>query len=84
VTSTGRVVAFDENRGHGAVIDADDREWLFHAVEIIDGSRRIAVGTPVSFELVPGLLGRWEAASVRPLSGTRPDQDSSEDVSSSS
>jgi hypothetical protein len=33
---------------------------------IADGTRTIALGTPVEFEVVAGHLGRWEAADVAP------------------
>jgi cold shock CspA family protein len=63
---TGRVVEFDERGGYGH-IEADDRtRRFFHCVAIADGSRTIAVGTPVTFRLVPGLAGRWEAGDIRP------------------
>jgi cold shock CspA family protein len=62
----GRVRAFDEAAGHGTVVDDENREWFFHSVEIADGSRTIRPDTAVSFDLVPGRLGRWEAASLRP------------------
>ena len=61
----GIVAAFDETAGHGLVRAHDGSEWFFHAVAIADGSRTIEVGTAVDFQVVPGLAGRWEAASVR-------------------
>jgi cold shock CspA family protein len=60
----GRVTAFDERRGLGTVTARDGRAYSFHATRIADASRRIAVGTEVEFEVVPGLLGRWEAAAI--------------------
>ena len=60
----GTVVAFDEHRGLGEIGTADGCRYPFHCVEIADGSRAIEVGTPVTFEVVPGALGRWEAARV--------------------
>lgn len=62
----GTVVDFDEHRGTGTVRDADGTEHPFHCTQIADGSRTIAVGTAVEYEVVPGHLGRWEAAGVRP------------------
>lgn len=59
------VVAFDEHRGLGEVEDADGRRFAFHCTEIVDGTRSIAVGTPVTFEIAPGPLGRWEAARIQ-------------------
>ena len=37
----------------------------FHSTAITDGSRSIDVGRVVTFELVPGRQGRWEATQVR-------------------
>jgi cold shock CspA family protein len=66
---TGRVVAFDEHKGYGTVsADEDDRELFFHCTQIADGSRTIAVGTEVAFEVVAGHLGRWEATQITPHS----------------
>ncbi|MGH9119241.1 MAG: hypothetical protein ACRD0A_15575 [Acidimicrobiales bacterium] len=62
----GTVTAFDERFGRGVVTGDDGVEWGFHAVAILDGSRRIEVDARVDFEVVPGLLGRWDAASVEP------------------
>jgi cold shock CspA family protein len=61
----GTVTAFDEPRGLG-VITAAGTEYPFHCTVIADGTRTIAVGTDVEFEVVPGGLGRWEAAAVTP------------------
>jgi cold shock CspA family protein len=61
------VSAFDERMGIGVVTGADGAELTFHAVAIADGSRSIAVGTEVTYEVVPALLGRWEAAALVPF-----------------
>jgi cold shock CspA family protein len=61
----GRVTAFDEQRGRGE-IESDGDRFPFHCTEIADGTRTIAVGTVVAFEVVPGPLGRWEAGSIEP------------------
>jgi cold shock CspA family protein len=63
----GRVSAFDQRRGIGSVTGLDGTEWFFHATAISDGSRAIAVGTPVHFRLEPGHGGRYEARAVTPL-----------------
>jgi cold shock CspA family protein len=62
----GRVVEFDEHVGTGAVEGEDGRRLTFHCVAIADGSRRIDVGASVTFDVVPGRLGRYEAWAVRP------------------
>ncbi len=61
----GRVVDFDEHVGLGHVSAADGTEYLFHCVEIADGSRRIDVGTTVEFDLLRK-FGRDEASQLRP------------------
>jgi len=58
----GTVVEFDRDVGLG-VIEAGGRRYPFHCIEIADGSRDIAVGTEVSFELLCK-LGRYEAAAI--------------------
>lgn len=63
--ATGTVVEFDEAVGLGTVEDAGDgRRYLFHCTQIADGSRTIAVGAAVAFDVVPGHLGRFEAARI--------------------
>ncbi|HET6875255.1 MAG TPA: hypothetical protein VFH70_10775 [Acidimicrobiales bacterium] len=54
--------------GGSSVSDGSDPpgEWEFHCTQIAGGSRSIEVGTPVSFSVRAGRLGRWEAVSVTP------------------
>jgi CspA family cold shock protein len=68
-TVAGTVVEFDEAGGYGTVAAAaPDRRWFFHCTAIADGSRTIAVGTEVEFEVAAGRLGRFEAVDLRPVS----------------
>ena len=60
----GVVADFDEHKGYGTVRSGDGRELFFHCTEIADGSRTIAAGTEVTFEVAAGHLGRWEATSI--------------------
>jgi cold shock CspA family protein len=61
----GTVVEFDEHKGYGTVRDGTDgRELFFHCTQIADGSRTIAPGTEVTFDVVAGHLGRWEAIAI--------------------
>ena len=60
----GTVTAFDDGRGRGIVTAADGRQYAFHATRIADGTRRIAVGAPVRFIVVPATLGQWEASGI--------------------
>ena len=61
----GSVAEFDEAKGYGIVRAQDGRELFFHCTQIADGSRTIDVGAEVTFEVVPGHQGRWEAARIR-------------------
>jgi cold shock CspA family protein len=63
---TGKVSAFDERRGLGEITADDATVYPFHCTVIADGTRTIEVGAPVKFEVVPGHLGRWEAAEIKP------------------
>jgi cold shock CspA family protein len=62
----GRVVEFDYDSGLGAVEGDDGRRLSFHCTAIADGSRTIAVGTEVDYEVTAGLQGRWEARRLSP------------------
>jgi cold shock CspA family protein len=60
----GTVASFDESVGLGTIVDPVGTEFLFHCIEIADGSRSIAVGSEVDFDLL-AKFGRWEAANIR-------------------
>jgi cold shock CspA family protein len=64
---TGTVSTFDDRVGLGSVGTADGAEHPFHCTAILDGTRTIAEGTPVAFELSPRAGGRWEATRLRPV-----------------
>jgi cold shock CspA family protein len=61
----GTVSAFDALVGLGEITGEDGAGVPFHCIVIADGSRDIAVGTVVEFDLIPK-LGRYEATDVRP------------------
>jgi cold shock CspA family protein len=61
----GTIAAFDADAGFGEVEGEDGSRWFFHCTRIEDGSRAIDVGAAVSFEVVAGHLGRYEATGVR-------------------
>jgi cold shock CspA family protein len=63
----GEVSTFDAHVGLGTVRAEDGRELEFHCTQLADGTRTIDVGAAVRFEVVPGHLGRWEAARVEKL-----------------
>jgi cold shock CspA family protein len=60
----GVVSHWDDHGGYGTIRAEDGRELFFHCTAIVDGTRTIDEGTTVTFEVVPGRLGRWEAAAV--------------------
>ena len=62
----GRVAEFDEHVGLGAVEGEDGSRLDFHCVAIADGSRHIDVGAAVTYDVVPGHVGRYEAWGIRP------------------
>jgi cold shock CspA family protein len=59
----GTVTGFDEAVGLGFV-ESDEQRYRFHCTQIADGSRTIEVGRAVTFTLIPGRRGEWEAAAV--------------------
>jgi cold shock CspA family protein len=60
---TGRVTEFDAGRGLGMVHADDGGDYLFHLIEIADGTRTIDVGQPVVFERLPR-FGRFQAGRL--------------------
>ena len=63
----GKVKTFDRETGLGEVDAGGGRAYPFHCTEIADGSRDIAPGTAVTFEVTPSHLGSWEARAITPL-----------------
>ena len=67
-TQRGTVIAFDDAIGFGDVQSTDDqRTYFFHCTQIAGGSRTIPVGAAVTFRVVAGRMGRWEAVDVLPV-----------------
>jgi cold shock CspA family protein len=62
----GTVTDFDDFAGWGTVTDGAGIERFFHCTTIADGTRTIAVGTEVTFEVRPGAAGSWEATRLTP------------------
>ncbi|MEO1058461.1 MAG: hypothetical protein AAFY28_16255 [Actinomycetota bacterium] len=60
----GIVATFDEIVGLGTVVDDTGASYPFHCIEIVDGTRSIAVGTRVEFSTRPR-IGRHEAVAIR-------------------
>jgi cold shock CspA family protein len=63
-TGQGVVVAFDDHKGFGTVRGDDGEELFFHCTQIADGTRTIAVGARVRYDVVAGHQGKWEASAV--------------------
>jgi hypothetical protein len=59
----GTVASFDEPRGLGTV-DVGGTSYPFHCTALLDGTRSVEVGTPVTFELRAAGMGRWEATRI--------------------
>jgi cold shock CspA family protein len=62
--ATGTVTAFDVQTGLGELTAEDGATYPFHCTAIADGTRAIDTGTPVTFTIVAGHLGRLEAAQI--------------------
>jgi cold shock CspA family protein len=60
------VEAFDEHVGLGTVVDLDGARHPFHCTAILDGTRNIETGAAVTYQLVPGRSGNFEAAMLAP------------------
>ena len=65
---TGAVADFDEAKGYGTIRADNGSELFLHCTKIADGSSTITVGAAVTFDVMPGHLGRWEATAIRPSS----------------
>jgi len=48
----------------GEITSEDGNALAFHSTAIANGTRRIAEGTQVEFDVVAGVPGRWEAAAI--------------------
>lgn len=60
---TGTVTEFDEAKGLGSVHGENGVDYLFHVVEITDGTRSIEIGQRVSFHPLPK-FGRFQAGRI--------------------
>jgi cold shock CspA family protein len=63
---TGTVESYDDHAGFGWVVADDGARHWFHCTQIADGTRHAEQGQRVRFTVVPGHLGRWEAADLQP------------------
>jgi cold shock CspA family protein len=62
--SHGTVTEFDDHAGLGEVTTSDGVVHPFHCTAIADGTRTIATGVEVTFAVVSGRSGRWEAVQL--------------------
>ena len=63
----GQVSGYAPEVGLGTVSVVGGERYRFHCTAIADGSRNIAVGTPVMVDIGPAGPGSWEAIWVAPL-----------------
>ena len=57
------MTAFDPLKGLGTITAEGGAEYVFHVIEIEDGSRSIEIGRTVDFEPL-ARFGRFEAGKV--------------------
>ena len=60
----GVVTGWDDRAGYGTITAETGESYFFHCTQLQDGSRTIDEGTTVTFDVVAGRLGRWEAENV--------------------
>lgn len=60
----GVVESFDEAFGTGVIRSDAEERLAFHCIEIADGTRTIAVGTPVRATRSVGRRGHDEATAI--------------------
>ena len=62
----GTVIEFDDAKGLGTVATDAGARYLFHVIEIADGTRSITIGQPVSFQPLPK-FGTLQAGRLHKL-----------------
>ena len=60
----GIVTEFDAAAGLGTVTTDDGTAYPFQCTQIADGTRTIAVGSAVAFDVRPWHRGRYEATAI--------------------
>ena len=61
---TGVVSEWDDAGGYGTITGDEGGQHFFHCTQLLDGTRTTEVGARVTFEVVAGRLGRWEAVEI--------------------
>ena len=62
----GIVESFDDPRGIGVIRANGGAGYGFHCTSIAGEGRTIAEGVEVTFTVVPGRHGQWEASGIHP------------------
>jgi cold shock CspA family protein len=60
----GKVTGFDPGKGLGTVRADNGTDYVFHVIEIADGTRTIDVGQPVRFQPL-AKFGQYQACKLR-------------------
>ena len=60
----GTITQFDPGRGLGTVTAEDGTDYVFHVIEIADGTRMIDVGQAVRFQPL-AKFGHYQACRLR-------------------
>lgn len=66
--TNGVVAEWDDHGGYGTIVSDDRQSLFFHCTQLVDGTRTTQVGVHVTFDVVPGRLGRWEATNIEKIS----------------
>ena len=66
----GVVTDFDEHVGLGSVTTPEGSRYGFHCTQIAGGERTIPAGARVTFVVIAGRGGKWEAGDLRPPRAT--------------
>ncbi len=62
----GQVAEFDAAKGLGTIVAENGSTYVFHVIEIADGTRDIEIGQPVTFQPL-AKFGRFQACRVRKI-----------------
>jgi cold shock CspA family protein len=61
---SGQITEFDEAKGLGTVTAENGTAYVFHVIEIVDGTRTIDVGQAVRFQPL-AKFGSYQACKIR-------------------
>lgn len=63
----GTVDTFDSHACLGTIVDSAERRWPFQCTSLVDGSREVDPGTPVTFVVARRHGGTFEADLIAPI-----------------